>query len=242
MPNISDIPTLISEVERLQGSTDWWANIALWLTAATALAGVLYFGASRMTIWRGGQLRIAQVTLANAKDELARIEAAQARDRYTELKTTSDRVATDLEIQKGRTALSEKAVLELRQQMADRVLKPEQRKKMLAVLKTRPVGKITFESLLSEGAEALKYAQEIASVFREAGWTVVEPRGNGSFGGQPMFGVFLVESADMEAQGWGDFISKVLLAGEVSPSPIVTSPETRRGNGVLDIWVAAKPK
>jgi hypothetical protein len=169
------------------------------------------------------------------------LKLSEAKRGTKQLESANLKLADDLERQKERTALSEKAVLELPEKMADRVLKPEQRKKMLAILRTRPPARIVVQSLVSAGNEALQYAFEIAGVFREAGWTVTDPNGMGAFS-HPMTGVILIESADMESQGWGDFISRVLLAGEVSPSPITTSPETRRGTSVLEIWVVAKPK
>jgi hypothetical protein len=177
-------------------------------------------------VWKAGN----RVQQALSDDATARIEEA---------KSAQKRLEIELSQQRQKTADAERALLELRQRMADRTIRPEQRAKMLAVLKTHPAGKVAVQSLLSEGREALQYADAIASVFREASWTVTAPTGLGSFG-HPIAGVFLVVSEDMDKNGSADFLTQVLVAGELSPPPIATSLEHRRGNGILEIWVASK--
>lgn len=110
---------------------------------------------------------------------------------------------------------------------------------MLSLLGSRPKGKIAVQSLVSDGREALQYAQKIAKVFRDAGWDVTEPDGRGAFM-QPIRGIFLVISTDKEADQLSDFLAVVLNAGGLASRPVVTSPDTRKSPGTVEIWVAGK--
>jgi len=141
--------------------------------------------------------------------------------------------------QQERAAVAERSLLELRQRLADRIIDPEQRGRMLAVLRMHPPGQIVVQSLVSGGREALQYGAAIASVFRAASWTTTDPNGLGSFT-HPIAGVFLVASPDMDSNDSLEVVIQTLIAGNIASSPVTISPETRRGTGVLEIWVASK--
>lgn len=181
---------------------------------------------------RAKQLAVAQLALAVTKEEKLSADIRDQGERTAKAEANSEQLKKD-------NLILQRQILTLRSRMADRTVRPEQKEKMLAVLKTRPPSQVVVQSLLSEGREALQYAMEIADVFRAASWKVTDPNGLGSFA-HPIAGTFLVVSPDMNSNGSADFVTQVLIAGDITSRPIKTSIESRRGNGVLEIWVAAK--
>lgn len=130
-------------------------------------------------------------------------------------------------------------VLKLRQRMADRDINSEQQKKMLEVLHRHPLGSITIQSMVSEGNEAFRYAGKIASVFREANWSVIGPTGRGTFE-YPVKGVFLVVADDAKAMELSEFIIDVLVAGELATLPVGRASGPSHPPGTVEIWVAGR--
>lgn len=88
------------------------------------------------------------------------------------------RVQTELSAQQGRTANLEKEAadanvkyLQLLKQVSPRTLTAEQRKELLKILKANPKGGAGVWGLTGI-PETLIFAEEIATVFRDAGWQV----------------------------------------------------------------------
>lgn len=152
-----DIPSLTSEVNRLQSSSDWWINATLWLTAITALVAALYFVASRVAISRSTQLRQAQNSLGDAKDDqLAR-----------------DLRGKDKEIANANARANEAAVKleELRRQTAPRQLN---RDAFFKAIDGKPKA-LTRIMYVRDDPECFDVAQQIYRVLKDAQWDAVSP-------------------------------------------------------------------
>lgn len=66
--NVLNIQALASNVQQLQNSVDCWNNVGVFFLFLTALIAVGYFVVSRIAINTASQLRMAQITLADAQD------------------------------------------------------------------------------------------------------------------------------------------------------------------------------
>jgi hypothetical protein len=88
---MSEIESLSSQVQQFGASSDRWANIVMLLMLATAVVGVLYFGATVRQSSVAKKLRAAQDAYIKAKD----------RELATDLK------AKDVEIANAKGAASE---------------------------------------------------------------------------------------------------------------------------------------
>jgi hypothetical protein len=110
---------------------------------------------------------------------------------------------------------------------------------MLKVLKGINPEKITIQSLLSEGREALQYAGKIADVFKAAGWDVTPPTGMGS-STAPRIGIFIVSAKDEKEMRLNEFVAGVLVAGGLATSPIGLDADSKRPSGDVEIWVGSK--
>jgi hypothetical protein len=182
----------------------------------------------------------AEGNAADAKKESAEAtnNVAILQEAAANAKAAQQKVEIDLAKQQEHTAVAERALLELKQKMADRHIMPQQRDKMLFLLRTGPPRHLVVQSLLSAGREALQYASEIADVFRAAGWDVTPPTGIGSFSA-PVSGVILVAGPNSE-ELTGILVS-VLIAGEVCKIPVDVSPSKNTSIGTTEIWVLSKP-
>lgn len=168
----------------------------------------------------GFQLQIAQ---SNERAANAEKSAAEANAKYEE---------------------ERKARWLIERRMADRTITSEQRQKMLQALTLHALKgikpeHIVVQSLLSEGREALQYANEIADVFKSAGWDVSPPTGLGS-STIPQVGVHLIGSTDDEAKALAEAIATVLIAGEICKKPIAFDLDSKRAKGDVEIWVGGK--
>jgi len=178
---------------------------------------------------------------ARAKHAEAQVASAKAASKEAVAKSESFRldIAKANESSAKADARAAEAALELAKFRADRDITGTQREKMLQLLKTKPKSKIAVQSLLSDGREALQYAQKIAKVFEDAGWDVTEPDARGAFM-QPVRGVFLVISKDKEADQLSEFVAIALITGEIASAPVMTSPDSKKTPGTVEIWVAGK--
>ena len=127
----------------------------------------------------------------------------------------------------------------LKKRIADREVTPEQREKMLQVLKGLKPERIAVQSLLSEGREALQYEGEIGDVFKSAGWDVVPPDGMGSIS-NPTVGVLIFSATDVSAKQLDEVVAQVLIAGGVCAKPVRVTIESNKPAGNVEIWVAGK--
>src|SRR5436305_9867780 len=71
---MSDISSLTLQVQQLGRSYDSWTLASQVLIGVTAVATLLYFGASSMALKRGKEMKAASEALDKAKDEAARRE------------------------------------------------------------------------------------------------------------------------------------------------------------------------
>lgn len=165
-----DIQTLTFEVQRLQTAADWWANLALWLTAITAVIAAGYFVASRLALNRGSQARTAQATLASVKEQQF-IRDLKEKDR--QIATANEKASDANERARTLEVIAErlkKQNLELEQRLAHRRISPGQHDKFVAAL--RPyAGSIVALTKLGD-LEAGTFADDILSVLADAGWRV----------------------------------------------------------------------
>ena len=197
-------------------------------------------------VWNSGN-KVQEAIQADAR---ARIE--EAKQGVKQLEQNNLKLSGDLEKEKAKVAglqrdvadanrryeVERKARLLIEQRMADRDIRPDQREKMLLVLRTRAPGHVVIQSLNSEGREGLQYALKIAEVFHAAGWDVTDPNGMGAFF-SPAVGVILIPGPN--ADDLTNFISDVLIAGEISPRHVQrTVPDARKAPGTVEIWVASK--
>ncbi|MGH9701153.1 MAG: hypothetical protein ACRD52_17070 [Candidatus Acidiferrales bacterium] len=88
-------------------------------------------------------------------------------------KTAQQKVEIALERQKELTANAEKDLTQLRQAMHDRHLSAEQRSELIKLLSGEPRGPISIVTLLGDG-EATTFTEEVAGVFKSAGWTIAD--------------------------------------------------------------------
>lgn len=141
--------------------------------------------------------------------------------------------------------------LEIEGKLADRDFTDGQRYRMLAVLRSSPIGKqtlnatvllrrkVAIQSLLSEGGEALGYAIKIAGIFRSAGWDVTDPDGRGMFS-IPLKGAAIVVAKDGVERSLIEFIGSALIVGGVGKGPIPVSTDEKKPGGTLEVWVGSK--
>lgn len=220
----------------------------LWTLAFAALAAIAVGTATRMVVRRSAQLREVQdqislilrgqvatleTNASNANKDLAGLQKAAA-----DAKAAQQRVEIDLAKQQEKTAIAERALLELKQSLADRTITAQERKDMLAILRAKPPRKIVVPSLLSAGREALQYASEIGAVFRDAGWDADPPTGMGSFSA-PASGVWILASPDAPPE-LVDLLVEVLISGNISTPPVNVSSSKNTPAGTVEIWVLSK--
>lgn len=191
----------------------------------------------------------SSTALLQAKDALNRARAAQRSLEKAEGEAKSAQIASSSALTLARGARQEadsfekdirsaqKQAAEVFGQMLDREITPDQRDKMLSVLRTRPPGKIIVQSILAGGRESLQYGNRIADVFMTAHWEVTPPNGRGSFEA-PVFGVVIIAGANSDEIS--DFVAQVLIAGEVAKKPVPLMASKNVENGAVEIWVASR--
>ncbi|MBV8859054.1 MAG: hypothetical protein JOZ02_19135 [Acidobacteria bacterium] len=113
---------------------------------------------------------------AGAKIEAARAEAARQ----------VGEVEKEVARQQERAAIAERALLELQERIKDRVITPEKRARMLAILKQDSKGTTTISFAVND-KEAFNFAKQLAEVLAEAGWNVT--LGNPSVESTPVGGI-----------------------------------------------------
>jgi hypothetical protein len=166
-----------------------------------------------------------------------RKEADSFENDIVSAKTQAAEAESHLADAMNRASAAEEKFLHLQAQMADREVTTRQRRQMFKLLVTHPPSHIVAQSLLSAGPEALEYAGQICSVFRDAHWTCDPPSGMGSFSA-PISGVFLV--AGKNSEDLTDFVARVLIAGEIAKMPVTVSLDTKKPDGTVEIWVSRK--
>jgi hypothetical protein len=227
-------------VEGWKSVFDWGTVILLFLTFAFG-AGALITGGI-LSKHQEQKSRRFEKDLTEAKTKLVEQQerTAVADSRVASLETDAANAKAEMAKQQTRAANAERALLELQQSLADRDITPQQRDKMLKVLRGKPAGHVVVQSLVTGGREAMQYAGKIAAVFSDAGWNVEPPNGRGMFGA-PISGVFLVAGSNTPTELTNLFV-EVLVAGGIAKAPVGVSPSPNTPTGTLEIWVAGKSK
>jgi hypothetical protein len=109
---------------------------------------------------------------ANAKAEAFRLDIANANEASARAQADAADAKTEMAKQQTRAATAELALLELQQRLAHRRINPDDHKKLVAALLPFR-GSVVNLTKLGEG-EAAQFADDLISVFHEAGWSVQE--------------------------------------------------------------------
>jgi hypothetical protein len=147
-----------------QGAADMlfgWANVILIFGAALVLVGTI--GA----IWTGGiRERYAGERLSGNEVKTAKAIAAasEANERTAEFQVQSKQAQLDLERERV-------ARLKLEEKLRPRSISEEERRQLLATLKSEAKGRV-FVIPKTFDEEAEEYASQISNVLQEAGYTI----------------------------------------------------------------------
>lgn len=152
------------------------------------------------------------------------------------LRELSDSVNAVLKKQAGD---AEEHAARLEQQMADRHITLEQRKKMLEILKVRPGANITIWYVTDSGADTLAYTLEIQDVFQDAGWHVFHQPNLISYE-TPLHG-FLVEVRDLPSnRQLANLAAKALAVTGYQVSPPKSIPPEPNQDTAIIVLVGSK--
>jgi hypothetical protein len=188
--SVSEIQALTTRANELNGSVGWWnsamiralvfaavAAIAVVLTTRVALARAKQLGDVQEALIRAKDAQLAfdlrakdekisglDLDSAKAKQDLAGIQKAAA-----DAKSAQQRVETDLEKQREKTANAEKALLELQARLADRVLTKAQQDSVTNQLK-QWAGIDVDVMVWGDSAEIEIVSQQIIQALMAAGW------------------------------------------------------------------------
>lgn len=113
-----------------------------------------------------GQVATLETQAAEAKKDVAGLQKAAA-----DAIAAQQRVETALAKQQERTAIAERALLELQERVKDRQITPEKRARILELLSNNPKGTTTI-SFAANDTEAFNFAKQLAEVLAAAGWHV----------------------------------------------------------------------
>lgn len=191
---MSELESLVSQASALNSKVDFWNTAVVWALLITALAAGAIVFSQRLAFVRAKQLadvqdKIAKIKEGNASDRADGLDQANIRlrtDLQTETgkvaglekaasdaKAAQQRVETDLAQQRERTAIAEKAFLDLKRQTAPRRVNSEQRKKFLAAI-TIPSGKGTsiLVTPMFTAPDAEDFSRDLAALLHDAGFSV----------------------------------------------------------------------
>jgi hypothetical protein len=157
-------------------------------------------------VWRSGN-RVQDAIQADAKARIEEAKSATAKIEQDNIRLRSDlaglqtdaanaktaqqKVETDLAKQQERAAKAEKDLATLRERMQPRHLTSGQQAALIKLLAGEPKGPVEIICVMGDG-EGHKFAMEIDSVFKAAGWTVLGGGvSQGVFTGNPI-GLWIV--------------------------------------------------
>lgn len=139
-----------------------------------------------------------------------------------------------------RTKKAEAREAKLEQQATDRHIPPEQRKKMLAILRPRRGAKITIWYITDSGADTLAYTLEIQDVFNDAKWHVFH-RPNLVSMDTPLHGFALEVQHDSPSnQQLARLAAKALAVTGYHVSPPKSIPPEPNEDAHVIVWVGGK--
>jgi hypothetical protein len=193
MPEIESVPeiqALTTRANELNGSVGWWNSAMIWALVFAAVAAIAVVLTTRVALLRAKQLGDVQESLIRAKDaQLAfdlrakdekisglDLDSAKAKQDLAgiqksaaDAKAAQQRVETDLEKQREKTANAEKALLELQARLADRVLTKAQQDSLTNQLK-QWAGIDVDVIVWGDSAEIEIISQQIMQALMAAGW------------------------------------------------------------------------
>jgi hypothetical protein len=179
---VSAVPTTqssLSEIDVAAKAYTWEFTAQMVLVVVTAL--LLAFWPWR--VWRAeNRLQDAIRLDAETRIAAAQAEAAKANERTAEL-------ALKVEEEAWRRAEAERALAEVQERLAWRILTPAQRQIFLQVLGAGPKGGVMLLPS-AEVPEAFNFARQIQDLLRHAGWDT-HLSTLGQFGGAPTIGLVL---------------------------------------------------
>ncbi len=175
--NVSDIPSLTSDVQRLGGKVDFWNNAIVWAMITAALAATVLVTFQAVAFRRAKQLAGAQEALSKAKElemsgtiALAQQAAGEANERAGK----ADERAAKLE--KEAAALKESAESErlarvkIEERLAWRRIDPTLYKHSVKELTPFAGSVVRLDPLGNEDPETDAFAEDIAKLLRDSHW------------------------------------------------------------------------
>lgn len=164
---MSEIQSLTQSVRDFSQSVDLWNQLMLGGLALTVLAALFVLIATRMVVFRTGQMATAQELLGAAKD---RQLATDLREKDLKI-AEANRMAADAN---KATEDERTARVELEDKVAWRTFSDRQRKDIQDNVEQFS-GQLAECDFLSGDTEAFSFSSEIAAALRVARWQVVPP-------------------------------------------------------------------
>ncbi len=174
------VESLPVEIARLTGTIEFWNNVRLAVMMLAVLAAVGAFFAQRMALVRAKQASVKQSELLRLKDEQLREElaekdlrigeanalAANANNSVAQANERAARLEKEAAEQKERAAAAERSLLTLRKQLGERSVDTAG----VRTVAGAPDEPIWIGYVGSDGGEEERFARQIASVLRTAGF------------------------------------------------------------------------
>jgi hypothetical protein len=164
---VSEIQSLSQSVRDFSQGVDRWNQLMLVGLALTVLAALFVLIATRMVVFRTGQLATAQELLGAAKDRQLAIDLRDKDLRIAE----ANRLAADAN---KATEDERTARVELEDKVAWRTFSKRQQKDIKTNL-DQFAGQLAECNFLSGDTEAFSFSSEIAAALRAARWQVIPP-------------------------------------------------------------------
>lgn|GEM_PF-5320881 len=178
---IANLAARASDLQRTIGTWNDWYTAALALTLLAAFAVLI---TNRGVIDRQARLTATQDALLQAKDRQltergrALTNELKAKDikigEAAGIAATANERAAKLELdaatQRQRAAIAERSLLELQQKLAPREFTAVERKTLIEFLHSAPKGEIDISQ--TGDPEASRFAETIAQLLVDAGWTL----------------------------------------------------------------------
>ena len=218
-------------------------EMALTVIAGIAIAGGVYgeyfFGSkaseAAMKLASISEQRVADSNreAGNARKEAGKAieRASKADDRASANEKEAARLTRD-------NLVLQAEVLKLRERMADRDLTHDQRSKMSRALSVYHPGDedVLVESLVSEGREALRYANVIAALLRAKWSTIPQPSGNQLIS-SPLSGILVEPGSSPSAVAAARIITEAFWAAGIRVS---SSSSDNFGNKRVLVLIGGK--
>ena len=170
-----EIQSLTLRVRELSQSVDFWNLVMLWALGLAALAAVAVGITTRIVITHSGQLSKAQELLSEAKDRQLQgdlkqkeVEVVGLQKDASDAKAAQQRVETELEKQRERTAKAEETLLAVTNRQGNRYVKNNL---VATALKGKPTGTVIIWYEPND-PEAYWFAHSILGELLASNWKV----------------------------------------------------------------------